>query len=94
MIRFSGGATLKFDRRGTVVTFLAALGLTIHALVGSFASGVPRNCYSVPALIAIPALILSEWHLEYSPVILAYFFGYAILVVMIFPLNANGAWSK
>jgi hypothetical protein len=29
-----------------------------------------------------------------APVILAYFFGYAILVVMIFPLNANGAWSK
>jgi hypothetical protein len=70
MIRFSGGVTLKFDRRGTIVTFLAALGLTILALVGSFASGVPEIVTPFPALIAIPALILSAWHMEYSAVLI------------------------
>lgn len=59
-----------FDQRGSAITLLTALGLTIPASLGLFLSGVPTIFCPFPALTVIPALMLSSWHLEWAAVLL------------------------
>lgn len=61
---------MEFDRRGIVITLLTALGLLVPTSIGLFLSGVPTILSPLPALTAIPALILTQWHLEYAVVLL------------------------
>jgi hypothetical protein len=61
---------VKFNRRGTVITLLTALGLLIPASIGLFLSGVPKIFSPFPALTAIPFFMLIQWHLEYAAVLL------------------------
>ncbi len=61
---------MKLDRRGTVITLLTALGLLIPASNGLFLSGAPTIFSPFPALTAIPALMLTQWHLGYAAVLL------------------------
>jgi hypothetical protein len=61
---------LRFERFGTVVTSLTALALLVPASIGLFLSGVPTIFCPLPALTVIPALLLSQWNLEYLAVLL------------------------
>jgi hypothetical protein len=61
---------MKVDRRGTLITLLTALGLLIPASIGLFLSGVPTIFSPLPALTVIPALMLTQWHLEYAAALL------------------------
>jgi hypothetical protein len=61
---------VKFNRRGTVITLLTALGLMIPASIGLFLSGVPTIFSPLPALTVLPAFILAQWHLGYAAVLL------------------------
>jgi hypothetical protein len=61
---------VSIDRRGTLITLLSALGLMIPASIGLFLSGVPTIFSPLPALTVIPALLLTQWHLEHAAVLL------------------------
>ena len=60
---------MNFSRRGIVITLLAALGLTVTASIGLFASGVPTIFSPFPVLTVLPALMLSG-PLQYSAALL------------------------
>ena len=60
---------MNFSRRGTVITLLAALGLTVTASIGLFVSGAPTIFSPFPALTVIPVLMLPQ-PLQYSGVLL------------------------
>jgi hypothetical protein len=61
---------VRIDRRGTLITFLSALGLLGPTSIGLFLSGVPTVFSPFPALTIIPALMLAQWHLEYAAVLI------------------------
>jgi len=61
---------VRIDRRGTLITFLSALGLLGPTSIGLFLSGVPTVFSPFPALTVIPALTLAQWHLEYAAVLI------------------------
>lgn len=57
---------MSLSRHGTMVTLFTALCLFGPASIGLLLSGVPTVFSPMPALTVIPALILSQWHLQYA----------------------------
>ena len=69
-IRVTYDVSVKATRDSPLFTILGALALVVPASVGLFVSGVPSLFGPFPALTVIPAVMLSEWHLESAAVLI------------------------
>jgi|SRR5579859_2892184 len=61
---------VKLTRNASLTTLVSALALVGPASIGLFLSGVPTIFSPFPALTVIPALMLTQWHLEYAAVLI------------------------